>query len=118
RDGVRDRALSRGAQLLTVAAGVAGEGARRLAEKRAGESLAGDRDVEWSFCLARLAGGPGRTLDFGADAGLLSLAAAQRGHEVVALDRMPSALRYEHDRVESLQADILDRPLAGRRFDQ
>jgi len=80
--------------------------------------LAGDRWVEWSFVMARLAEGDGRTLDFGADIGFLSLAAAQRGHDVVALDRLPSALDFAHPRVRHVQADILDRPLAGERFDQ
>lgn len=80
--------------------------------------LAGDRWVEWSFCMARMAEGPGRTLDFGADIGFLSLAAAQRGHDVVALDQLPSALQYRHERVTAVQGDILDDPLAGQRFDQ
>jgi hypothetical protein len=80
--------------------------------------LRGDRWVVWSFCLARLAEGPGRTLDFGADVGFLSLAAAQRGHDVVALDRLAPALDYAHERVRAVQADILEEPLAGERFDQ
>lgn len=80
--------------------------------------LTGDRWVEWSFCMARMSAGPGRTLDFGADVGLLALAAAQRGHEVVALDRLPPALEYAHPQVRAVQADILDRPLAGETFDQ
>jgi SAM-dependent methyltransferase len=80
--------------------------------------LQGDRIVEWSFCLARLADGPGTTLDFGADVAFLSLAAAQRGHTVVALDRLPSALDYEDERVEVVQEDILARPLQARTFDQ
>ena len=67
---------------------------------------------------AALADGPGTTLDFGTDVGFLSLAAAQRQHDVVALDRMPPALEYRHPRVTAVQADILDRPLEGRRFDQ
>lgn len=74
--------------------------------------------MEWSFCLARLPDGPGKTLDFGADVAFLSLAAAQRGHNVVALDRLPSAIDYEDGRVAFVQADILDHPLAGRTFDQ
>src|SRR5204862_4397203 len=90
---------------------------RRIAERN-GATLLGDRSIEWSFCLARLAHGPGTTLDFGADVGFLSLAAAQRGHDVVALDRMPPALEYRHPRVSPVQGDILDRPLEGRRFDQ
>jgi uncharacterized protein DUF268 len=107
-----------GARLLSLAGGVAIEASRRLNERGGEPSLRGDRSVEWSFCFARLAEGPGTTLDFGADIGLLSLAAAQRGHDVVALDRLPSALEYAHEGVKPLQADILDRPLEGQRFDQ
>jgi SAM-dependent methyltransferase len=65
-----------------------------------------------------MADGPGRTLDFGADIGFLSLAAAQRGHRVVALDRMPVVPDFRHQRVEFLRADILDHPLQGETFDQ
>jgi SAM-dependent methyltransferase len=46
------------------------------------------------------------------------LAAARRGHDVVALDRSAPALEYAHERVTAIQADILDRPLENRRFDQ
>ena len=106
-----------GARLLALAGGVAMGAAHRL-EKASGPTLQGDRSVEWSFCFARLVDGPGSTLDFGADIGLLSLAAAQRGHDVIALDRLPPALEFEHERVTAVQADILERPLADRRFDQ
>jgi hypothetical protein len=115
--GVRERVRHRSGRLLNVAGNLAIEASRRIAE-RDGATLAGDRSIEWSFCLARLADGPGTTLDFGADIGFLSLAAAQREHEVVALDRMPPALEYRHPRVTSVQGDILDGPLEGRRFDQ
>jgi SAM-dependent methyltransferase len=62
--------------------------------------------------------GPGTTLDFGSDVGFLSLAAAQRGHEVIALDRRPLSPEYRHERVTFYQGDILDRPFSGRVFDQ
>jgi hypothetical protein len=117
RLGVRDRVRHRSGWLLNVAGNVAIHASRRIAE-RDGATLIGDRWIEWSFCLARLADGPGMTLDFGADVGFLSLAAAQRQHDVVALDRMPPTLDYRHPRVTALQADILDRPLEGRRFGQ
>jgi SAM-dependent methyltransferase len=68
--------------------------------------------------MARLADGPGSTLDFGAGTAPMSLCAAQRGHEVVALDRLPLDSGYAHERIEFVQADILDCPLEGRRFDQ
>jgi hypothetical protein len=107
----------RSGRLLNVAGNLAIEASRRIAE-RDGATLVGDRAIEWSFCLARLADGPGTTLDFGADIGFLSLAAAQREHDVVALDRMPPVLEYRHPRVTPVQGDILDRPLEGRLFDQ
>ena len=107
----------RGGWFLNVAGNLAIQASRRIAE-RSGATLVGDRWIEWSFCLARLADGPGTTLDFGADVGFLSLAAAQRGHDVVALDRMPPSLEYRHPRVTPVQGDILDRPIEGRRFDQ
>ena len=110
------RARRAGARALALAGGAALQASNRLGARE--EGLQGDRIVEWSFCLARLADGPGTTLDFGADIAFLSLAAAQRGHDVVALDRLPSALDYQDDRVQLVQADILDRPLAGRTFDQ
>ncbi len=103
------------------ALGVAGDLATRASQRvraNGGPSLSGDRWVEWSFCMARLADGPGTTLDFGADIGFLSLAAAQRGHDVVALDREDVRPEYTHPRVEYLHADVLARPLGDRRFDQ
>jgi SAM-dependent methyltransferase len=103
---------------LAVGADLALRGSRRLSAAPGGATLEGDRWVEWSFCMSRMAEGEGTTMDFGADIGFLSLAAAQRGHTVVALDREDIPLLYEHERVTRVTADILDRPLAGRRFDQ
>jgi hypothetical protein len=117
RQAIRHRLRHRSGWLLNFAGNAALEASRRITERN-GATLLGDRWIEWSFCLARLADGPGTTLDFGADIGFLSLAAAQREHDVVALDRMPPALEYRHPRVTALQADILDRPLEARRFDQ
>ncbi len=102
---------------LIVAGHVANVAADRL-DAAGPRFLDGDRTVEWAFCFARLADGPGRTLDFGADISMLGLAAAMRGHEVVALDRMPSELQFEYPALRHESADILDRPLAGEQFDQ
>lgn len=81
-------------------------------------SLDGDRWVEWSFCFARMAAGEGTTLDFGADIGVLSLGAAQRGHHVTALDLVSPPANTRHPRIAHERADILDRPLGERTFDQ
>jgi SAM-dependent methyltransferase len=118
RGTASERLRKGGSYVLGVASDLAAQASHRLAARDGGLTLEGDRWVEWSFCMARLAHGEGATLDFGADIGLLALAAAQRGHEVVALDREPPALDYEHPRVVPHRADILDRPLADRRFDQ
>jgi hypothetical protein len=103
---------------MAVGADLALRASRRLTAAPGGATLEGDRWVEWSFCMARMADGEGTTMDFGADLGFLSLSAAQRGHTVVALDREDIPLLYAHERVSRVTADILDRPLAGGRFDQ
>jgi SAM-dependent methyltransferase len=117
---VPPRPRLRGMSVRALAfAGNAAHGlSQRLAAAGGSPTLAGDRWIEWSFCMARLAETPGRTLDFGADVGFLALAAAQRGHEVVALDRLAVVPAFHHERVEFLQADVLDRPLHGQTFDQ
>jgi hypothetical protein len=107
-----------GAYVLGVTSDLASQGAQRLREAEVGERLEGDRWVEWSFCFARMSDGPGRTLDFGADIGFLSLASAQRGHDVVALDRLRSALDYSHPNVTHVEADILTHDFGDQRFDQ
>ena len=115
----RPRALRKKASYAAAVAGdLASRASQKLAAQPGGLTLAGDRWVEWSFCMARMAEGAGTTLDFGADIGFLSLAAAQRGHDVVALDRLPPQLTFEHPRVKPLQADILSRPFGDTKFDQ
>lgn len=113
-----ERARRKSSYALAVAGDLAGRAAARIAEPDPGRSLQGDRWVEWSFCFARMADGPGTTLDFGADVGFLSLAAAQRGHDVVAFDRLPSALDYEHPLVRHVQGDVLTHDFGDARFDQ
>jgi SAM-dependent methyltransferase len=112
-----ERLRATGVRALAFAGELAHRGQQRLTSRN-GLSLEGDRWVEWAFCLSRLGDGPGRTLDFGADTGFLSLAAAQRGHDVVALDRMPPVLPYRHPGVTPMHADILDRPFGDDRFNQ
>lgn len=112
------RARRQAARGLKAAAMAADLASRRAAPPDTAPSLAGDRDLEWTFCQARLADGPSRTLDFGADAGIpLSLAAALRGHDVIALDQLELSGSVRHPNVRHVVADILDRPLAGERFD-
>jgi len=115
---LRARIWSASARALAIGGDLAIQAFSKLSSRGGSPTLQGERWVEWSFTMARLAEGPGKTLDFGADVGFLSLAAAQRGHDVIALDRLPSELRYVHESVTHVQADILERPLSEERFDQ
>jgi SAM-dependent methyltransferase len=110
-----------GAHAIAVAGDLGYRGAQSISRRLApegGPSLSGDRWVEWSFCMSRLSDKPGRTLDFGADIAFLSLAAAQRGHDVVAFDRLPSSAEFDHPRVHAVEADILTHDFGDERFDQ
>jgi SAM-dependent methyltransferase len=117
-DGRTQQQLRRyGTRALNVTGDAIVKASRRVREAVGGPNLVGDRWIEWSFCINRLGGSPASTLDFGAENGFLSLAAADRGHDVVALDREPADRPFQHARIESLQADILDRPTGDRTFD-
>jgi len=79
--------------------------------------LSGDREIEWSFVISRLPDGPGEVLDFGASFGNLSIAAAQRGFHVLALDLDTERFPWKHPNVDFMQADLLKVDLPAERFD-
>ena len=99
--------------------GEALRGAKRHARAAtgAGVDLWGDREIEWAYVAAKMGEGPGRLLDFGASSGSLSMVAAQRGFQVLALDLGPEKFPWRHPQVEFLQGDLLECELAPRRFD-
>jgi hypothetical protein len=113
-----NRLRTKAGYALAVAGDVTLRAGRRLTTSSTGETLEGDRWIEWSFCAARLRDDAAATLDFGADIGFLSLSAAQRGSDVVALSIEEVAPLADHPRITHHQGDILDRPLTGRRFAQ
>lgn len=83
-----------------------------------GPNLTGDRDIEWSWVLAKLGNGPGKALDLGPGPfPLLALTAAQRGYEVLALDIRACTWPFETDSVKCAQADILHEVLPPDTFD-
>jgi SAM-dependent methyltransferase len=106
----------RGAHLLAVLGDISSRASQRVAIG-SGPTLKGDRWVEWGFVLARIPDGSGSVLDFGADVGFLSFSAAERGHEVVAFDRLPPALDYDHPRVKPVEGDVLTHDFGGQSFD-
>lgn len=79
--------------------------------------LLGDRDIEWSFIASHLPDGPGDALDFGCDGTYLSLIAARRGFQVVALDLENHNLPWQHANRHFLQGDLLEVRLPEATFD-
>jgi SAM-dependent methyltransferase len=112
RSGVARR---RASYALEVAADLTGRAARRVAA--GGPTLAGDRAIEYGFCLARIPDGDGPLLDFGSGAGTLSIGAAERGWAVTAFDRMAIELEYSHPRVRQVQGDLLTHGFGSERFE-
>jgi len=49
-------------------------------------TLAGDREIEWTWTLGHVRRGPGRVLDFGSGNGMMALGAAFAGNDVVPVD--------------------------------
>jgi SAM-dependent methyltransferase len=83
-----------------------------------GSALSGDRDVEWAWCMGHLRAEPGRVLDFGAGNGVLSLAAAFRGHDVVAVDLEPMQFAFAQPNIDYRQGDFNELELEPASFDQ
>jgi SAM-dependent methyltransferase len=69
-------------------------------------TLAGDRELEWAWCIAQLPDAAGLVLDLGAGSGILSAAAAMRRHHVVAIDLEPCAFQFELGEIEYRRGDF------------
>jgi SAM-dependent methyltransferase len=80
-------------------------------------NLWGDRDVEYSFIAAHMPKGPGKALDFGSGSSYMSLLAALRGFEVIALDLEPQTFPWRHPAVRFIQGDLLELDLPTNHFD-
>jgi SAM-dependent methyltransferase len=81
-------------------------------------SLVGDRDIEWSWILSRIKNGPGKVLDLGCgDSLLLSLAAAQRGYDVLAIDRDRHEYPFMAKGVTFKLVDVLEESFSPKHFD-
>lgn len=83
-----------------------------------GLGLVGSRDIEWSWVLSHLKTGPGNALDLGPGPfTLLTNTAAQRGYEVLALDRQRLDWPFVAAGVTLRQGDILTEELPPNTFD-
>ncbi len=81
-------------------------------------TLAGDREIEWTWTLAHVRRGPARVLDFGSGNGMLALGALFAGNDVVAVDLLPEEYPFHPDRIEYVQGDLNELELEPGSFDQ
>jgi SAM-dependent methyltransferase len=79
-------------------------------------TLAGDRDVEWAWCFGHLPTEPTRVMDFGAGNGFVSLGAAFRGHDVVAVDLEPQSFAFDEPRIEYRRGNFLEMAFGSEAF--
>lgn len=89
---------------------------RRSAESP-GIDIRGERDIEWSFLSREMPEGPGSALDFGCEHGYMSLVAAQKGFDVLALDLEEQNLLWAHPKVKFQRGDFLELNFPESSFD-
>lgn len=95
-----------------------GGGLIRLSESRSnGLDLTGDRDIEWSWMVSRMGGGPGTALDFGNGGSMLGLVAARCGYQVTAIDQMAIDWPYQMPNLTFVQGDFLTMTLPLAQYD-
>ncbi|HDY65710.1 MAG TPA: class I SAM-dependent methyltransferase [Phycisphaerae bacterium] len=85
--------------------------ARRAMRRARGlRDLSGDRNMEWMYLATRMGQynhNEARVLDFGCGSGILSIAAANMGQEVLAIDLTPQSFSGPYPNIEFRQTDIM-----------
>ncbi|MFL5958804.1 MAG: class I SAM-dependent methyltransferase [Gaiellaceae bacterium] len=81
-------------------------------------TLAGDREIEWTWTLAHVRRSPGRVLDFGSGNGMMALGASFAGNTVVAVDLEPEQYLFHPHGIEYVQGDFNEVELEPDSFDQ
>jgi SAM-dependent methyltransferase len=113
-------------EFLVRATGYAGYHLTRVSERLreapgaepAQRTLAGDREIEWTWTLSRVRRGPGRVLDFGSGNGMMALGAAFAGNDVVAVDLEPEGYPFHPHGIEYVQGDFNELDFEPASFDQ
>lgn len=81
-------------------------------------TLAGDREIEWTWTLAHVRPGPGRVLDFGSGNGMMAVGALFAGNDVVAVDLLPEQYPFHPHRIEYVEGDFNELEFEPGSFDQ
>jgi len=103
--------LSRVSQRLQAGAAADGAGAQV-------RTLAGDREIEWTWTLAHIRQGGGRVLDFGSGNGMMALGALFAGDAAVAVDLLPEQYPFDPHRIDYVQGDFNELDFEPGSFDQ
>ena len=80
-------------------------------------NIKGERDVEWAFLFTNLPDGPGKAIEFGCEFGHMSLLAALKGFQVLAVDLQDQPFTWKHPNVEFVKGDFLKIALPRESFD-
>ncbi len=80
-------------------------------------NISGERNVEWSFLSREMPSGPGEAIEFGCEAGYMSLLAAQKGFHVLANDLQEQNFSWQHSNVEFRKGDFLKLTFPHDHFD-
>ena len=81
-------------------------------------TLAGDREIEWTWTLAHIRQGGGRVLDFGSGNGMMALGALFAGDDAVAVDLLPEQYPFDPHRIDYVQGDFNELEFERGSFDQ
>lgn len=81
-------------------------------------TLAGDREIEWTWTVAHVRPGPGRILDFGSGNGLMALGASLAGNDVIAVDLLPEQYPFDPKGIQYVQGDFNELEFEPGSFDQ
>jgi len=81
------------------------------------KNIDGERYIEWAFLSGEIPNGPGEAMDFGCENGYISLAAAEKGFHVVAVDLEPQDFLFHHSNVEFRLGDFLTMDFPRDYFD-
>jgi len=81
------------------------------------KNIDGERHVEWSFLSNVMPDGPGFAMDFGCENGYMTLLAAEKGFQVLAIDLEPQNFPFRHSNITFRLGDFLKLDLPPNHFD-
>lgn len=81
------------------------------------KNIDGERHVEWSFLSAVMPDGPGLAMDFGCESGYMTLLAAEKRFQVLAVDLELQSFAFRHPNITFRLGDFLTLNFPPNHFD-